>query len=89
MKKMVDGIEVDMTQEEIDEFNQREADHRAALAAAALVEYRALRQRAYPSIDEAVVALLESIVENRPESLQALAAERAAVKALYPKPEEG
>jgi hypothetical protein len=40
----------------------------------------------YPSKDEMIVALWELVVENRPETADALQARRAEIKALFPKP---
>jgi hypothetical protein len=47
-------------------------------------EYRELRRREYPSLDDMLVALIEK-EEGRPEALSALMAERALVKTKYPK----
>lgn len=40
----------------------------------------------YPSRDEMLIALWEMVVENRPETAEALQARRQEIKALYPKP---
>ena len=48
--------------------------------------YAENREREYPSLDELVVALWESVVEERMESVTALEELRQAVKAKYPKP---
>ena len=39
----------------------------------------------YPSRDEMIVALWEMVVENRPETAEALQARREEIKAKYPK----
>jgi hypothetical protein len=39
----------------------------------------------YPSKDELIVALWEMVVENKPESAQALQARRTEIKNSYPK----
>lgn len=41
----------------------------------------------YPSRDEMIVALWEMVVENRPETAQALQARRTEIKNLFPKPD--
>lgn len=43
------------------------------------------RKKEYPPTDELVVALWEKIIENKPESADALQAERIKVKQKYPK----
>ena len=48
--------------------------------------YARNRQAEYPSIDELVVALWESVVEERMTSVTALEGLRQAVKTKYPKP---
>lgn len=40
----------------------------------------------YPSRDEMIVALWEMVVENRPETAQALQAKREQIKQQFPKP---
>ena len=40
----------------------------------------------YPSKDEMLVALWEMVVEDRPETAQALQARREEIKAQFPKP---
>lgn len=48
--------------------------------------YAYLRQQEYPSTNEMLVALWESLVENRPQAIQELQAKRQAVKEKFPKP---
>ena len=86
MHKLVNGIEVPLTQEEIAEFEARKVDHEKQLAAYELVKYRDQRAMEYPEIDEMVVALIEKIGEGRSESFDVLMAKRAAIKLKYPKP---
>ena len=50
-------------------------------------EYQRLREAEYPEINEMVVALWESVVENRPEQATALQKKRVEIKTKYPKPD--
>jgi hypothetical protein len=85
LNKMVDGVLVPLTEEEVLEFLQREADHEVEQAAAALMQYKELRKREYPSLDDLVVAIIEK-EEGRPEALNALMLQRLQIKNKYPKP---
>lgn len=85
MYNMVNGIEVPMTEEEILEFQAREAAHEAAMLAYNLVKYKDDRKKVYPTLEELLVALAED-KEGRPEALADVMARRAAVKLQYPKP---
>tara|TARA_R100001086_G_C11812555_1_gene251941 strand:+ start:133 stop:402 length:270 start_codon:yes stop_codon:yes gene_type:complete len=87
MKKMVNGVEVDLTPEEIEEFKAREAEHAAKLIEAAKVEYQVKRKAEYPPIEDIVVALLEAYQEGRPEMLKNIMSKRIEVKKKYPKPQ--
>ena len=49
-------------------------------------EYARNRQAEYPSLDDLIVALWESVVEERTSAVVALEAVRQAVKTKYPKP---
>ena len=49
-------------------------------------EYARNRQEEYPSLDDLIVALWESVVEERTSAVVALEAVRQAVKTKYPKP---
>ena len=86
MHKLVNGIEVPLTQEEIAEFEAREVKHLESLAAYELVKYRDQRAAEYPAINDVVVALVEKYGEARSESFDALMAKRSAIKLKYPKP---
>jgi muconolactone delta-isomerase len=86
MKKMVNGVEVDLTPEEIEEFKAREAEHAAKLIEDAKIEYRLKRKSEYPPIEDVVVALLEAYQEGRPEMLKNIMAKRMDIKKKYPKP---
>lgn len=44
------------------------------------------RESEYPTEKELIVALWEKLVENRPESAEALEVKRQAIKIKYPKP---
>jgi hypothetical protein len=73
MNKMLNGVLVAMTDEEIAEFNARKASEPTE-------EERWLENRIgeYPSLQECIHAILD-------DELDALQAKRAAVKAKYPK----
>jgi len=86
MHKLVNGIEVPLTEQEILEFNQRQVEHLSSLAAYELVKYRDQRAAEYPAINDMVVALIEKYGEARSESFDALMTKRAAIKLKYPKP---
>jgi len=86
MHKLVNGIEVPLTQEEILEFEAREVAHKVSLAAYELVKYKDQRAAEYPSINDMVVSLVEKYGEGRSEAFDALMAKRAAIKIKYPKP---
>ena len=49
-------------------------------------EYARNRQAEYPSSDELIVALWETVVEERASAVVALESARQAVKAKHPKP---
>lgn len=87
MHKLVNGIEVPLTEQEILEFQQREVEHLASLQAYELVKYRDQRAAEYPALNDVVVALVEKYGESRSESFDALMAKRAAIKLKYPKPQ--
>ena len=85
MFKMVNGIEVPLSEEEVVEFNKREQEHLIRMEELEKTKYQENRRREYPSIDALLVALVEK-EEGRPEALAALMELRAEVKAKYPKP---
>jgi hypothetical protein len=59
---------------------------RAIVAPPPVPTYAEQRAKEYPSADALIVALWERIVEGRPEASVAIQAQRAAIKAKYPKP---
>lgn len=89
--KLVDGKEVPLSAEEEADFIQRAKDHAQAMTAHELVKYRGERASAYNAqgadMQSVVEALRESIMENRPEKLQAIQAIVDQVKLEFPKPE--
>ena len=85
MYKLVNGVELPLTEEELSEAAEREAVHEEQLRQDAKVAYKRLRQAEYPSLEDLTVALMEK-EEGRPEALDELKAKRAAIKAKYPKP---
>ena len=62
------------------EVSRLEAEHAAT-------QYQRDRAAEYPSIEELVVALWESVVEERMSAVTALEAIRQEIKTKYPKPE--
>ena len=84
--KLVDGISVPLSDQEIQEFEAFEAEHTFVKEALARTEYQRLRAEAYPPINDLVVALMEDR-EGRPEMLAEIRSLRAEVKARFPKPE--
>lgn len=84
--KLVDGISVPLSEQEIQEFEAAEAAHAAAQEEFVRTGYQRLRAEAYPPISDLVVALMEDR-EGRPEMLAEIRALRAEVRARFPKPE--
>jgi len=87
MFKKVNGIDVPLTEAEINDFNEREAAHVVFLQEQKKTEYKKLRADAYPTLDEMLVALIEE-KEGRPAMLDELMLRRLQVKNQYPKPTE-
>ncbi len=83
--KIVDGLPIELTGNELSEIEAREAEWNAHLAEEAKTQYQRDRQAEYPSIDQLVVALWEGVVEERMASVTALEGLRQAVKIKYPK----
>lgn len=84
--KIVDGLPIELTGNELSEIETREAEAKTHLAKKAKTQYQRDRQAEYPSIDELIVALWEGVVEERMASVTALEGLRQAVKTKYPKP---
>jgi uncharacterized protein YbaR (Trm112 family) len=82
--KMVNGVSTPLTEEELADFQAREVAHLAEQQRLAGLLYQEQRRRAYPSLDEMLVALIEK-EEGRPEALNALMLKRVQVKNTYPK----
>ena len=83
--KIVDGISVPLSEQEVQEFESAEAAHALAQAELERTAYQRLRAEEYPPLDDVVVALIEDR-EGRPEMLAGIQSLRAAVKAKFPKP---
>ncbi len=83
--KIVDGLPIELTGNELSEIEAREAEWNAHLAEEAKTQYQRDRQAEYPSIDQLVVALWEGVVEERMAAVTALEGLRQAVKIKYPK----
>lgn len=89
MFKMVNGIEIKLTEIEIDEVKAREAQHLIDVAEyKATVKYKDERKAEYPITDELIVALWESVVEGDNTAKDEIQIKRLEVKSKYPKPSE-
>jgi hypothetical protein len=90
LTKTQNGIEVPLSQDEIDDFNAREKDHEQKMAAYEKIAYQDKRKEQYflrgCTIEAMSVAIWEKIVENRPESADVLQLIRETVKTEIPKP---
>lgn len=82
--KMVDGVQVDLTPEEIDEFNARVAEWEAEQAERAKTQYQRDRAAEYPPMAD----YLDGIVKGDQAQVQAYIDACLAVKAQFPKPTE-
>lgn len=85
MFKIVNGIEIPLNEDEILEFEKREAEHAQKIEYFLSIAYQGRRREEYPSVDELVVALIER-EEGRPEALNALMLRRQQIKNKHPKP---
>ena len=79
--KMVNGVQVPLTQDEIDEMAAREAAHNARVAEEKATEYKRRRAKAYPAIGEQLDILYHEGIEGFRTAIK-------AVKDKYPKPTE-
>ena len=86
MYKIVNGEMVALTPEEVIEFNAREEEYANERIQEQAVQYKTLRKKEYPSLEDMLVALIEK-EEGRPDSLNLLMSERQRIKAKYPKPQ--
>jgi len=82
MKKLRNGKEVDLSPEEIEEYNQRELERPNKYKDL----YKTQRQNEYPALDDMIVALWESVLEGNNVPRDDLQAERLVIKSKYPKP---
>ena len=82
--KMVDGVQVEATLEEISEFNARIVEWEAREIELARIEYKRKRAAEYPPIAD----YLDGIVKGDQAQVQAYIDACLAVKAKYPKPTE-
>ena len=86
MHKLVNGVEVPLTEQEILEYQEREEEHNRQQLLYSMIQYQDDRKREYPPLEEMLVALIEK-EEGRPASLNLLMSERQRIKAKYPKPQ--
>jgi hypothetical protein len=78
MKKLVNGVYIDMTAEEI---SAKQIEEKAWLEEQNAEEWKRNRQAEYPSHEECIHALLDG-----GDTLTELQAKRTATKNKYPKP---
>ena len=82
--KLVDGVKVDLTAEEIAELNAKDEIENKKIADAKAIydaeQWKRNRQAEYPSHDDCIHALLDG-----GDTLTELQAKRTAVKNKYPK----
>ena len=78
MQKLVNGVLLDLTEEEI---AQNAIDAEASAAEYALNGYKSLRQAEYPPMED----YLDGIVKGDPAQVEKYIADCLAVKAAYPK----
>ena len=82
--KLVDGVRVDLTAEEITELNAKDEIENKKMADAKAIynteQWKRNRQAEYPSHDDCIHALLDG-----GDTLTNLQAKRTAVKDKYPK----
>ena len=80
------GVVRELTDEEAIKFAELKDSDDVKAAEFQTLTWRRNRQAEYPSLDDLIVALWESVVEERMASVTALEALRQAVKTKYPKP---
>ena len=82
--KLIDGVRVDLTTEEIAELNAKDEIENKKIADAKAIydaeQWKRNRQAEYPSHDDCIHALLDG-----GDTLTELQAKRTAVKEKYPK----
>ena len=82
--KLVDGVKVDLTAEEITELNTKDEIENKKIADAKAIydaeQWKRNRQAEYPSHDDCIHALLDG-----GDTLTELQAKRTAIKNKYPK----
>lgn len=81
--KMVDGVQVELTPEEIAEFNARTADWETRESERTRTQYQRDRAAEYPPMAD----YLDGIVKGDQAQVQAYIDACLAVKEKYPKPE--
>jgi hypothetical protein len=82
LHKMVDGVEIPLTLEEIAEFEKIETEWATRQVELAKTQYQRDRADKYPSINDYV----DGIVKGDQAQVQAYIDACLAVKAKYPKP---
>lgn len=84
--KNVDGQQIPMTEDEILEFQQREADDLSRKAQELADQYKRDRARAYPSIQDQLDLLWHAIDKGTLDKTSDFYLQLKAVKDSYPKP---
>lgn len=84
--KLVNNVEVELTQEEIDLYAQSEIENDARIASDLILEYQVKRSSEYPSLDDLITALWEKVVDGDTTSADSLKLMRDNIKTKYPKP---
>ena len=87
MNKLVNGVEVPLTQDDIKDLEILNIAHEEFMAKLKEEEYLELRKQNYPTPEELVIALVEKDVDGDSTNWDALMIKRQEVKLEFPKPE--
>lgn len=87
MEKSINGVRVPLTESEIVEFNQRQAEHEALMAELAKTQYLRDREAEYPTLNEKVEALWIFATSGDNAKILELTAKIEAVDAKYLAPQ--
>tara|TARA_Y100000310_G_scaffold344706_1_gene458915 strand:+ start:1614 stop:1877 length:264 start_codon:yes stop_codon:yes gene_type:complete len=85
MHKVVNGIKVPLTEEEIIEFKKREEEHKKRLKLEKKLSYREKRKAEYPDIGEQLDALYHAMDQGILPKVDGFYDKIKAVKEKYPK----
>lgn len=94
MFKKVNGVDVELTAEEVAELSARDEAHAKRISEEAKTEYKELRKREYPEESSQLDAILEQLNYMKTQGqttlvpeLETVVSDWLSVKAKYPKPE--